>query len=72
MTQILDRVIHVRFDGRSEELPAKGLDLTNTASDMDIKRRVASHFQLPASHLDNYVVVHNPQAIIIRPEAIYG
>ncbi len=72
MAQIMDRTIHVRFDGRSAELPAAMLRLGNTPDDMQIKRAIASHFDLPFSYLDNYVVVRNSNTIIVRPEAIYG
>jgi len=72
MAQLIDRTIHVRFNGRSEELSTAMLHLASNASDAQIKRAIASHFDLPQSYLDGYVVVHNSNAIIIRPEAIYG
>ncbi|MBA2679397.1 MAG: hypothetical protein H0U76_13485 [Ktedonobacteraceae bacterium] len=72
MKQLIERAIHVRFDGRSEELTAMQLNLANTASDAQIKHAVASHFDLPQSYLDDHVVVHTSTAIIVRPEAIYG
>jgi hypothetical protein len=72
MAQLMDRTIHVRFDGRSEELSAAMLHLATSASDSHIKRAIASHFDLPQSYLDGYTAVHNSTAIIIRPEAIYG
>ena len=72
MAQLMDRTIHVRFDGRSEELSAAMLHLASNASDAQIKHAIASHFDLPQSYLDGYTVVHNSAAIIVRPEAIYG
>jgi hypothetical protein len=72
MAQLMDRTIHVRFDGRSEELSAAMLHLASNASDTQIKRAIASHFDLPQSYLDGYTVVRNSTAIIVRPEAIYG
>jgi hypothetical protein len=72
MAQLMDRTIHVRFDGRSEELSTAMLHLVSTANDTQIKHAITSHFDLPLSHLDDYVVVRNSTAIIVRPEAIYG
>ena len=56
----------------SEELTLDMLNLQSNASDMQVKWAVANHFDLPAHYLNDYVVVRNSQAIIVRPEAIYG
>ena len=72
MTQLINRAVHVRFDGRSEELTLAVLDLNDTATDAQIRRAIASHFDLPTQALDNHVIVRTNQAIIVRPEAIYG
>jgi len=67
-----EMILHVRFDGRSEELSLEALNLSRSASDSQIKEAVATHFQRPARTFEGYVVVRNSQAIIVRPEAIYG
>ncbi|HLZ58667.1 MAG TPA: hypothetical protein VKR06_17145 [Ktedonosporobacter sp.] len=72
MTQTLNQIVHARFDGRSEELTLATLHLSSNASDAQIKQAVASHFDLPANYLNSYTVVRTSQAIIVRPEAIYG
>jgi len=72
MTQLLQRALHVRFDGRSEELTLAMLGLNGDATDAQIRRAVEGHFDLPAHYLDHHVVVRASQAIIVRPEAIYG
>ncbi|HZR43457.1 MAG TPA: hypothetical protein VFB12_25310 [Ktedonobacteraceae bacterium] len=72
MTQLMDQIIHVRFDGRSEELASSILGLPRNASDTQIKQAVASHFDLPRTYLDGYVVVRSSNTIIVRLEAIYG
>ncbi len=72
MAQLINHVVHVRIDGRSEELTLAMLDLNYNATDEQIKQAVAGHFDLPAHSLDNHVVVRTSQAIIVRPEAIYG
>jgi len=72
MSQLINHTVHVRFDGRSEELTLAMLDLTSNASDTQIRQALTSHFDLPANSLDSHVVVRTSQAIIVRPEAIYG
>lgn len=72
MTGQLLQTLHMRFDGRSTELPLAALDLRFDASDQQIKQTVASHFQLPPHALDEYVVIRSSNAVIVRPEAIYG
>ena len=66
-------IIHVRVAGRSTELkPGTLLDVQSNATDMQIKRAVAHYLDLPTSDLADHVIVRTSQAIIIRPEAIYG
>jgi hypothetical protein len=72
MAQLMNHAVHVRIDGRSEELTLAMLDLNDTATDAQIKQAIASHFDLPMHSLDSHVVVRTSQAIIVRPEAIYG
>ncbi len=72
MTQLINKAVHVRFDGRSEELTLVELGLNSDATDAQLKRAVVRHFDLPTGHLDTYAIVRTDQAIIVRPEAIYG
>lgn len=72
MAQMLNRALHVRYDGRSEELAFAQLHLESNASDTQIKQAVTSHFDLPRGHFDNYVIVRTQNAVILRPEALYG
>lgn len=70
--RMIEPVLHVRFDGRSYELTLGALNLTREATDSQIKQAVAGYFERPNSYFDNYVIVRTSQAIIVRPEAIYG
>jgi hypothetical protein len=72
MTQRINQAVHVRFDGRSEELTLAMLDLASNASDIQIRQALTSHFDLPANYLDTHVIVRTNQAVIVRPEAMYG
>lgn len=70
--QLMDRAVHVRVGGRSEELKLATLGLPGDATDAQLKVALASYLDLPASSLANHVIVRTSQAIIVRPEAIYG
>jgi hypothetical protein len=72
MAQLMDRIVHVRLNGRSEELRLSHLNLQLDASDEQIKQAVTRHFDLPQHALTAYVIVRTSEAIIVRPEAIYG
>lgn len=70
--QLADRVVHVRVAGRSEELKLAALGLQSDATDSQVKEAVVRALDLPAGELTNHVIVRTSQAIIVRPEAIYG
>ncbi len=77
MTQLIqtdntEQTLHVRFEGRSEELSLKTLNLSRDSSDALVKRALTAHFDRPDGYFERFVVVHTSQAVIVRPEAIYG
>ena len=72
MTQLAHRTIHVRVAGRSEELTLAALNLQADATDAQFKVAIARHLNLPVAQLASHVIVRTSQAIIVRPEAIYG
>jgi hypothetical protein len=65
-------ILHLRFQGRSIELPLAELDLTLDAPDAQILRALTCYLGRPAGSLDGMVVVRHQHAIVVRPEAIYG
>ena len=65
-------LLHVRFDGRSEELSLAALDLDRQATDEQIKRALVAHFDCPPRSFDRHAIVRHAAAIVVRPEAIYG
>jgi hypothetical protein len=65
-------VLHVRFNGRSEELDLGTLDLHPNVTDAELRAALAKHYDAMPSALEDYVIVREPQAIIVRPVAIYG
>ncbi len=72
MAQLTRGTVHVRVAGRSAELDLAALNLPADATDSQLKGAVVRHLDLPAESLARHTIVRTSQAIIIRPEAIYG
>lgn len=64
--------LHVRFNGRSEELDLHTLGLGTTPSDSDLRMALAHRYDCALADLEDYVIVREPKAIIVRPVAYYG
>jgi hypothetical protein len=65
--------VHVRFAGRSFDVPAGQLDLGLGSSDAEVKRALARHLEVPVSRLDDYVIDRHANGnLTLRPEAIFG
>jgi hypothetical protein len=64
--------LHVRFNGRSEDLRLGELGLQPDASDTQLIAALARRYECAESALEEYVIVREPQAIIVRPIAFYG
>ena len=68
-----DAVLHVRFDGRSLDIPLSGLDIGPASADLEIKRALARYLEVPAEKLRDYVVDrHQTGNLTVRPEAVFG
>jgi hypothetical protein len=65
-------VLHVRYEGRSDELSLRALELSPGAGDQAIKRALARHYGRSPDAFAGHVVVRTSEAIIVRPEAVYG
>lgn len=66
-------MIHVRYEGRSYDVPEKDIRLGKMASDRQILEGLARHFDLDYNKLQTYVVDRRPSgSVIVRPEAVYG
>jgi hypothetical protein len=72
MTTLDTTRLHVRFEGRSDELDLQSLQLTSEISDAELRAALARHYDCKPDVLDGYLVVREPQAIIVRPVAFYG
>ena len=65
-------LLHVRFAGRSEELDLAAVGLSPEATDGELRAALARRYDCAVADLADYVIVREPQAIIVRPVAIYG
>ena len=66
-------VLHVRFDGRSLDIPLDDLDVGPASADREIKRALARLLDVPEAKLSDYTVDrHETGNLTVRPEAVFG
>lgn len=66
-------VIHVRFAGRSFDVPLPQLDVGRDTTDRQIKRSLAGYLEVPEGRLNDYVVDRHANGnLTLRPEAVFG
>lgn len=67
------KVVHIRFEGRSLDVPQSDLDVGAASSDNDVKRALARHLDTAESKLRDYVIDrHDTGNMTVRPEAVFG
>jgi hypothetical protein len=68
-----EAVLHVRFDGRSLDVPLSDLDVGTVSEDCEIKRALARHLRVAEGTLHDYTVDrHETGNLTVRPEAVFG
>jgi hypothetical protein len=74
MARIKDRrLLHVRFDGRSRDIPCRELDIGMTSSDNDVREALAGYLEVPVGKFGAYVIErHDNGNVTVRPEATFG
>lgn len=75
MAQLFDgvSVLHVRFDGRSLDIPLADLEIGASPDDGEVKRAVAQRLDVPEVSLRDYTVDrHATGNLTVRPEAVFG
>ncbi|AFY36317.1 MULTISPECIES: hypothetical protein [Nostocales] len=66
-------MVHIRFEGRSVDVPKTQLGIAAGMNDVAVKERVARHLDVNSDRLSAYVIDRRPSGdLIIRPEAVYG
>jgi hypothetical protein len=67
------KVVHIRFEGRSLDVPQSELDVGVASSDNDIKRALARYLDTQEAKLRDYVIDrHDTGNMTVRPEAVFG
>jgi hypothetical protein len=66
-------VVHIRFEGRSLDIPQSELDVGPASSDSEIKRVLARYLEVSETKLRDYVIDrHDTGNLTVRPEAVFG
>ena len=66
-------VLHIRFAGRSFDIPLADLDVGSMSSDADVKQALAGYLNTPVEKFRDYVVDrHETGNMTVRPEAVFG
>ncbi len=66
-------IAHIRFEGRSLDLPLAELGASEATSNDDLKQAAARYLQVSAKRLRDYVVDrHESGNVTIRPQAVFG
>jgi hypothetical protein len=65
--------LHIRFEGRSFDVPLADLDVGVASNDGDVKRALAGYLNVPEAKFRDYVVDrHETGNLTVRPEAVFG
>ena len=68
-----NRVLHIRYEGRSVDIPLSELDIGTGSSDNDEKRAVAIYLDIEVEKFNHYVIDrHDTGNLTLRPEAVFG
>lgn len=67
-------VLHLRFDGTSQDIELSQLDIGLESSDNDVKGQLSTYLDIPLRKLDNYIIDRDAQTnnITVRPNAVFG
>jgi hypothetical protein len=66
--------IHVRYEGRSWDIPLNDLDVGTLSTDEQIRTAVATHLNVPLAKLRNFAIDRNEATgeLTLRPDAVFG
>ncbi len=68
-----ERQVHIRFDGRSWDIPFRTLDIGDASSDTEVREALARYLDVSVRKLASYVVErHTSGNMTVRPEAVFG
>lgn len=66
--------LHIRFEGRSIDVPQNELDIGDRSTDEQVRVAVADHLGVPIGKLRAFAIDRNAASgeITLRPEAVFG
>lgn len=65
--------LHIRFEGKSRDIPLAEIDIGIASTDDQVKQSVANLLDTEVSKLENYVIERHANGnFSIRPEAVFG
>ena len=65
--------LHLRYDGKSYDLPLAELNVTASAADDAVREALSCHFDVSPAKFRAYVVErHRTGNLTVRPEAVFG
>jgi hypothetical protein len=74
--QVIDAVpqIHIRYDGRSIDIPLSEVDVGVLSTDEQIRAAVADNLGVPVGKLRAFAIDRNQETnhLTLRPEAVWG
>ena len=66
-------LLHIRYEGRSYDVPLTDLDLGPLSTDDDVRTALANYLDISVRSLRRYVVErHASGNMTVRPEAVFG
>jgi len=69
----INSTLHLRYEGRSLDIPLEDLDVGTLSSDRDVKQALAGYLDMPVGKLRYYVVDrHQTGNMTVRPQAVFG
>jgi hypothetical protein len=73
ISRIASPVLHIRFEGRSFDVPLADLDVGAASNDQHVKRALAGYLNVPVEKFRYYVIDrHETGNFTVRPEAVFG
>jgi hypothetical protein len=68
-----ETLLHVRYNGRSVDIPLSDLDVGPAMNDRQVKESAARYLDVAAREFRDYVVDrHDTGNMTIRPQAVFG
>ena len=66
-------LLHIRFEGRSYDVPVSELDLGPLSADEAVRTALANYLDVSTRALRSYVVERHANGnMTVRPEAVFG